>query len=373
MGNTFWHLALEPLEERYTGQWLRWFRAADYHTFEYVEVIGEPLCDKIEVGAFLDVNSTMHWKAEQVKNLAALFYAGKVQDGDIFFVADMWFPIEMLKYLIQLNGIDAKIFVFLHAGTYTKEDFAAPMAYWAEYLEIGWAFAVDGIFVGTEYHKFAFVDRRLQSSGKSYDQVLRNIHVTGNPFSSKEVQAAAPDIVKRDFILFPNRFDYEKRPNLFLDLAVILKRRHPKWRFGVCTSREMFRSNQVWLCEYARALELGGIVEIHEGLSKTDYYRLLAEAKVMVSTTIEENFGYCTLEAMALGTIPVVPNDYSHPEVVGFNSSWLYTGLDDALVKIEEAMTGPTKSFGRARERLEYYDSSLQRIVDICCGANLFR
>lgn len=368
--NKFFHIYLEPLEERYTEQWFRWFRDADYGTYRYIPIGGEALCDKIKVGAFLDVNSTIHWKAEQVKQVAALFHNNHVKDGDIFFVADMWFPVELLKYLIQLNGIDAKVYAFLHAGTYTTEDFAAPMANWAKHVEVGWATALDGIFVGSQYHKEAFLNRRLIAAGLPWQSISDKIHVTGNPFNSAEVRLKGlyPS-TKENLIIFPNRFDYEKRPNDFLNIATILKDRYPDWAFAICTSRNSMRSSHSWLTDLLYALNKHKIVQYNYDMTKEQYYQMLSRAKVMVSTTIEENFGYCTLEAMALDTIPVVPNRFSHPEIVG-QGTCLYEDINDALVKIESAMEASLVN-NRYGEQLEVYDRAVQRIVNICRGVLL--
>lgn len=371
--STFYNIYLEPLEERYTEQWLRWFRAADYNGFKYDEINGKALTTTIQKGAFLDVNSTIHWKAEQVKELSRLFFAGDIEDGDVFFVADMWFPCELLKYLIDLNKVKAKVFAFLHAGSYTTEDFAAPLAPWAKYHEVGWAASLDGIFVGSNYAKNNFFDRRIRpgmgsmnwETKRTYDK----IQVVGNPFNSAEALASVDPMPPKDNqIIFPNRFDYEKRPNLFLDLAVILKERHPAWQFVITTSRQNFRSNQAWLVELAKTLEGKGIVSIHRGIPKSEYYRLLAQSKVMVSTTIEENFGYCTLESLVFRTVPIVPDAFSHPEIV-MHPGWLYKDLDDAIEKIEAAMFTPAPPKEFFQQRYAPFDMSVQRMVNVMTGA----
>ena len=366
---------LEPLNERYTEQWSRWFPEEFKKAgFEYERVEGMPLTSVIIKGAFLDVNSTIHWKATQISNIALKFFGNEIKDGDIFFVPDMWFPIEMLGYLANLNKVRVKIFAFLHAGSYTFEDFAIPMSEWAKYQEVAWAKLVDKIFVGTKYHKESFMQRRVvpyMTKPDAFD-VYQKIVVTGNPFSTKEIfdlVGEMPD--KEKIILFPNRFDYEKRPNIFLDIAQIIKKKYPDWKIIVSTSRPTFRSCHPWLEKYAKTLEEQGVIEIRAGISKADYYKLLAKSRITISTTIEENFGYCIVEALSLNTIPLCPNDYSHPELLKGREEYLYSDYDDLLAKIERIMNEehPDNKIG---ERLlptlpmlaEKYNYSIQRMIE---------
>lgn len=343
---TIYNLKLEPLEERYTAQWESWFSDHFDEEFdEHVELGGEPLVEgEIEEGAFLDLYSTTHYKDHQLKEMAQKFHNGEVEDGDKIFVADFWYPgIESLKYMADLSETDVEIYAHLHAGTYTKEDFAKPMEDWGKYQEVAWAKMFDGIFTGSTYAKENFLDRRIDEIATEEDaqEIRDKIHVTGNPFSIDEAYDRVRDEVsdfpnKRDKIIFPNRFDFEKRPNRFLNLAQVLKKRNPNLDIIVTTSRsELENTDDDWLAENARALEDDGIIKIRDGISKSEYYAHLAESKVMVSTTIEENFGYCNVEALTFNTAPVIPNDFSHPEIVDETEAFLYDDLDEAIDLIE--------------------------------------
>ena len=121
-------LPIEPLESRYSAQWARWiptaFSAAGY---DGGVINGCPLTDHIETGTFLDINSTLHYKATQLAGIAKMFYKKMINPGDIFFVSDLEFwGIESIRYLSVLNKIPVKIYGFLHAASYTKGDFMEP-------------------------------------------------------------------------------------------------------------------------------------------------------------------------------------------------------------------------------------------------------
>jgi glycosyltransferase involved in cell wall biosynthesis len=53
----------------------------------------------------------------------------------------------------------------------------------------------------------------------------------------------------------------------------------------------------------------------------------------MVSTTSEENFGYCVVEAMALGCPVILPNMFSHPELVENDVNYLYDDYNELMDK----------------------------------------
>jgi glycosyltransferase involved in cell wall biosynthesis len=334
-----YYIPIEPLEERYSKQWYDNFPVEFRNGGFDVEVIdGEPLSTHVGVGTFLDINSTIAYKNSQFIKIANLFHTGQVKDGSIFFFGDMEFwGLESLRLMADMNKIKIKIFAFLHAASYTIQDAFAIAEPYQKYTEIGWAVACDGIFVGSQYHKDAFISRRLEKyASENLNKLKDKIVVTGNPlFLSDFPKFTEP---KKNQIIISNRFDWEKRPNISLDFSYVLKKKHPDWNIIVTTSRPVFKSNKQWLVDYARGLEADGIITIYEGLSKFDYYRLLAESKIMLSNSIEENFGYCIAEALVYNTYPLLKNDLSHPELVENDSRLLFDDEDQIVSKAESLM-----------------------------------
>lgn len=323
-----YYIPIEPLEERYTEQWYRWFpQEFKAQGLDYMVIDGETLTNVVETGTFLDVNSTLFYKSEQLKKIAQLFYSKQIKNGDVFFVADVEFwGIDAIKYLSVLNGVETKIYGFAHAGSYTKEDYFEKCAPFAQHYETAWGSIFDKIFVGTEYHKGQMISLRNIPENK--------IIVTGNPYNVKEAKGNIEILPKKNRIILTNRPDYEKRPNLTLDVFTILKQKHPEWEFMVTTSRKVWGSG--WIREKGKFLEKEGIITIKEGLTKNEYLSLLQESKVMTSNSIEENFGYCILEALIFNTIPVLPSGLSHNELV--KKHLLFDNLDQQVEKIEFCM-----------------------------------
>lgn len=340
MSNKIWIVPLESLSERYTEQWRILippaFMAAG---FDAVVIDGDPLSDHVGVGTFLDINSTVAYKNSQMIQIATLFHTGQVKDGDKFFIYDAEFwGLESIRLMAQMNKIDVKIGAFLHAASYSREDAFEVAAPYQKYTELGWLACCDYVFVGSEYHMRAIIDRRIKpyASEEDVGELVNKIIVTGNPL----FKDAYPEYrgEKKNQIIISNRFDWEKRPNLSLDFAYILKKKHPDWKIIVTTGRKEFKSNKQWLVDYAKALEEDGIIEIHSGLTKNEYHRFLAESKVMLTNSIEENFGYCAIEAVIYNTYPLMKNELSHPELVQNNSRLLFDDEDEIVSKVEYLM-----------------------------------
>lgn len=335
---TVYIVCLEPLEERYTTSWYKNIPLAFEETFDHVVVIdGEPLSDYVGAGTFLDINSTVHYKSMQLAKISKLFFQGSIKNGDIFFVADIEFwGIESIRFMADLQGIRIGLFGFCHAASYTIEDFMEPTASYSRFFELGWLAAFDLIFVGTEYHKNAIIERRIQPlvvSEIDKQVMIDKIVVTGNPLFLSDYELASVETPKLKQLIISNRFDWEKRPNLSLDFCYILKRRIPDLNIIVTTSRPKFKSNKKWLVELARCMENDGIIKIYEGLSKRQYHALLAESRIFLTNTIEENFGYCLIEAIIHNTYPLAENKYSHPELLMNDSRFLFDDTDDIIPK----------------------------------------
>lgn len=355
-------LPLEPLDERYTEQWYRWFKRdciALGIPYQYID--GKQLGDgSVEVGTVLDAAGTCFWKMVQLSRVCELFKARKIRDGDIFFSMDAWHHgLECIPYMATLYGLDVKVWAFLHAGSYTIEDFAAPMGDWAKHFERGWFTMCEGLFVGTQYSKDSFYHRRLSSVEGLW--AMSNIHVTGNPITLAEMPPlnTAP---RENIIIHSNRWDKEKRPDVFVEAMCCLWGMRQDFRVFITTSRSGFKSNDPALLHILDDVPFP--YEIIVG-PKAAYYKTLAWAKVFVSTTIEENFGYNLVEAMASGVTPVVPNKFSHPKIIGaFPRSLVDHGVQEYAVACSQALDSPLDPKD-LRQAVRTYENSFKRMIRI--------
>ncbi len=297
-------LTLEKIEQRYTKQWYEYWKQefSKYFDVEYVD--GKITNDKIEKGRFLDINKTNIWKAQQIEAVSILFANNKIKDGDIFLLMDGWnYSITAIKYMSQLNKIKAKIYAYLHAGTWDEWDFIsqAGLDKWACLNEAGWFRALDGSFVSTLFHKKLICDYFTNYIKQ------RNINVVGFPMDWKsEIQKYITILKKKEnLIVFPHRLDKEKQPDIF----DYLKDEFPQYKF---------------------------IKTLEVTKDKKEYYELLNKAKIVFSASQQETFGIGTVEGLMMGAIPLVPDRLSYVEL--YRKLFRYSDKDELKSKIVDIM-----------------------------------
>ncbi len=310
------YVPIEPLKERYTESWYNnfppLFEAAG---FNVTIVDGTPLEQEVKVGTFLDINSTTHYKWSQLQKISQMFHKGMIAPGTVFFFGDLEFwGIEGVRLLADMNNVDVKLAAFLHAGSYTREDAFEIAEPYQRFTEVGWLAAMDKVFVGSRYHYNVFLERRVFPLDGLY--LGNRIHVTKNPLFLSDYEGyntLGVKNAKKKKMLLTNRFDPEKRPQQTLQLFQDLKVEFPDWEFVVTTGRSVLRGDPKHVA-YARMLEDSGVITIKANLSKAEYHKELADAAVVVTHSIEENYGYCIAEALLYGCVPLMRNGLSHVE-----------------------------------------------------------
>lgn len=326
---TVWYLPLEPLDGRYTilmdKQLQRGFKAKE---LDYEVVSPDPLTSSIENGAFLDSNGTIHYKASQIAFVAEAFRTGRVKDGDIFFVSDLWFPgLESIKYMAYFANIKVSIYGMIHAGSYTETDYVANMKSWAKHSERAWLELCSGVFVGSHFHKQDLLKKNRCESSR--------VHVTGLPFSTADIW----DLIgveenfedKEDIVVMAGRLCDEKQPWVFDAIARELEGK-------------------------AKFIKTG-----EHNFPKKEYFELLKRSKVIFSAALQENFGYSVLEAVALGNRPVVPDRLAYQDF--FSIEYRYNNYEEAKKMIVKGLDERTSLSHISKQ----FDGSVNRMLEIIC------
>lgn len=345
---TLYLIPIEPFPGRYTEAWYKNFPEDFKMVYgkDNVKVIdGVPLSSEIRVGTFLDMSSTLHYKATQTAAFARLLSEGAIHDGDAFFFSDLeYWGLEAFRLALDMHGLKKCVIGgFLHAGSYTREDAFAIAASYQRFTEVGWAHSVDRIYVGSYYHEDAFINRRvkpLTPHDSAGSQIRGKIRMYGNPMWTFDYPAIKA--MKKRKVILPNRFDKEKRALTSLYVVEALHRVDPTIECVLTTSHPTLRSNHPEALAKARELAALGILTIKEGLTKLEYYQELAESKALLSTSAEENFGYCIAEGLHYKTLPVFGQGASHPEFLDTPLGLNYSGFFNfQYVEVDNLMDAP--------------------------------
>jgi glycosyltransferase involved in cell wall biosynthesis len=302
-----WLLPIEPFEERYTQQWYEWWPDELAELGFEVEVIKGIDVGSMDEGEFLDPIKTWEWKGSQVANLAAEWK--KMKDGDAILITDGWGPATTaVAYMRETTGKDVKLVAFFHAGSYDPHDFLARKGcrLWGLDIERGWYKACDLVLVGSEFH----VDMIRQNLGILTDNVV----ATGYPIHQDYLNIVGKPQEwesRNRLVVFPHRLAPEKQPHLFEKAEEIFNYKYP-------IKAEWKKTKEV--CN-----------------NKEEYYKLLGQARVVVSFARQETFGIAMQEGIALGAWAVAPNRLSYKTVIR-DGGFLFDDLDEAVRLIAHAL-----------------------------------
>jgi glycosyltransferase involved in cell wall biosynthesis len=286
------YIPLEELPQRYTGM----MNQAIYPKVDISLVPKVEIDKEIKRGQFLDIVNTCKFKAAQLQMIADLFNEGKVENGDAFLVGDIFFPgIEMIKYMSELLGINVRVYGINYAGRADKTDFVQQLSSWADASEAGYHFICDGIFVGSDDHKNNVVDY--------FGLNDVTVHTTGLVWDlnyMQEFHEAMGYVEKEDFVIWPHRWCEEKGIDELLQFAKQTKKK-------------------IVITSSGPKKDLGKLpknIEYRYGLTKLEYFELMAKARWYLSTAYQETFGYTIQEAIFFGCNILVPNRACCPEMV---------------------------------------------------------
>ncbi len=172
-------------------------------------------------------------------------------------------------------------------------------------------------------------------------------------------------------VVWPHRWDHDKRPEALLRVLVALARADVPFRvaFAGANTREDPQ-------EFDEAFAALGDRVVHVGhLPRSDYEALLLRGDVVVSTAAHEFFGVATVEAMAAGMVPLLPDRLAYPELVPerFHEAVLYRhSLFDRLRAVLEdipAARGRVEGLRESARRFSWevvaprYDAELEALV----------
>ncbi len=275
-------LPLECLPERYSADWYYWFLDAIIESGVPAIIIGERRNRVIKEGEFLDVYQTHQFKFQQLCKTIEVLKSLKSHTTVLFM--DMWFPgIESLAYIRDCAKKDIKFVGMLHAGTWDPWDFISlnGCAQWGRDIEAGWLKIADKVIVATHFHR--------QLLEKTFGNLTR---ISVKPFPVRDLDRLDWG-KKKNVVAFPHRLAPEKCPEEFEALKGIYFQRYPEDQGKV---------------DFIRSMDVCS--------NKTEYYELLAQAKVSVSTARQETFGIAMIESERAGCIPVCPDRLSYPETL---------------------------------------------------------
>lgn len=311
MGQRIHLFPIEPIEERYSADWYRWWpdelQRAGFEVHRYAgDRLTSPVRgDAIRRGQFLDAVDTHYYKATQLARFCEAVQDGEVRDGDVVLFLDGWNPaVTAVAYMRDVARIQVKIVLVLHAGTWDPQDHLTQcgMWKWARHNESGWMLAADRILVATEFHRDL-----IMMYMPVY--VADRVHVTGFPLELDEIQKYRTPYNERPMqVAFPHRLAPEKQPEVFDELRVRYERAFPGDKVEWVRTQDLMRPGEP---------------------TKPILYETLGRSRVAFSAALQETWGIVQLEAWYLHASPLVPDRLAYREL--YPPDARYSSLDEAV------------------------------------------
>jgi glycosyltransferase involved in cell wall biosynthesis len=137
----------------------------------------------------------------------------------------------------------------------------------------------------------------------------------------------------KPIILWNHRWEFDKQPEVFF--RQLYKLAAEGLDFELLLLGENFQMHPKEFIEAREKLgprirQYGYVESIY------DYSRYLAMADIVVSTAIQENFGFAVIEAMHCHTLPLLPKRLSYPEILPpkFHEQFLYSSEPELESKL---------------------------------------
>ena len=363
------YMGLEAYEARYTLQLTEWNRRVfDRRGLDVVYVPGSVIDNtkSISVGQVLDAHGRSYFSLSQMMNLVQMMRSGDVTNEDVIYFEDMFQPgIESLPYILDQVPLDMRprIYVRCLAQAIDPDDFVHVwgMAGWMSTYEKMVNEFVTGVLATNEemvaHMRIAGWKAPIYNiSGLAFgkEEVLERIGGAENitPFKSRDLRVG-----------FAARFDQEKQPDFFMDLAQEYQLAYPQVKFAVFSGGPL-RSNNPRYITRARAMQEQGLLEIHENLGKNDYYALLNNTRVLFNCALQDWVSNTVSEADTVGCNVLYPAYRSFPETFANDPDRLYVpwSEDDAFNKLTSLLQKPHHNMGLISD---WNNGTVDRIVDI--------
>jgi|TARA_A100001388_G_scaffold143152_1_gene106206 hypothetical protein len=363
------YMGLEPYEGRYTLQLTDWTEQAyKKRKIDYVIVPGTTIDDSksIVTGQVLDAHGRSFFAMSQMMNLVQMMKAGEITSSDIIFFEDMFQPgIEALPYILQQSPekYRPKIFLRCLAQSIDPDDFVHVwgMSKWMSlYEEL--CNEIPNVTILASNEEMVANMRIANWKAPIYN-------ISGLSFGKEEVQSRVeqkPFVERKQRVVFGARWDQEKQPQFFMDLAQAYKKKHSDTEFAICSGGPL-RSNHAFYVDEARHLADKGIITINENLKKNDYYNILADSRVLFNCALQDWTSNTVSEADSLGCNVLFPAYRSFPEVFSNDHTRMYVpwSQEDAMNKLEILLSKPSPSMGQISD---WTNSTIDRMIDIMTG-----
>lgn len=282
---------------------------------------------------------------------AALYFAehmdGDLQDWDLIIATDMMNIAEFKA----ISGFRGPILQFFHENqlTYPRPESDALDLHFG-FINVASALAADLNLFNSAFQLRHFQDELPQFINRipefvpfaAHEKILQKCRVIymGCDFDQFDCSQSSHNDIP--VILWNHRWEFDKQPQVFFKALYQLAEEGIAFRLVI-----LGENFQIHPKEFLEARERLADRIIRFGFveSLEDYARYLSQADIVVSTAIQENFGFAVAEAMFCQTLPLLPNRLSYPEILEekFHPLFLYNNDLELVQKLRHLLANCDK------------------------------
>lgn len=371
-----YYMGLEAYNARYTLQLTEWNkRVFDKRglTVSYVPGLTLDHSQKIVVGQVLDAHGRTYFSMSQMMNLIRLMQQGEVTNEDVVYFEDMYTTgFDALGYVMDQVAPEfrPRIFVRCLAQTIDPDDFLHvwDMTHWMRHYEA----SVNEI-VKKSGGAILATNEEMVANMKIAGWTAPIYNISGLAFGKEEVieriggkEKLKPFKERELRVAFAARWDQEKQPWFFMDLAHEYRKTYSQVKFAILSGSEL-RSNNPEYVTRAREMQANGELEIFENLQKNDYYAILNDSRVLFNCALQDWVSNTVSEADTLGCNVLFPAYRSFPETFANDPDRMYIpwSKDDAFNKLTGLLMKPHRNMGLISD---WTNGTIDRVIDIIEG-----
>ncbi|MBT8218867.1 MAG: DUF3524 domain-containing protein [Bacteroidia bacterium] len=282
---------------------------------------------------------------------AAIELAQKVQqtddEPDIFLVTD-YLNLSLFKSLLPQKFQDCRFILYMHENQLTypisKRDTDKTTKRDNHYGFINFTscLVADRVVFNSLYHRDSFLYALGQLSKKLPETLdVKQVESKSSVIPLSIEASEWKNLVSIDkkppkIIVWNHRWEYDKRPEIFLNMMVDLMKEGFEFNLVLLgkmdkSIRSRFKPQLQQLND--RILHLGFLTK------RSDYLSWLMKSDILISMSIHDFFGISVLEGIYAGCQPILPKALAYPELLPtslhdaafYNKGELYSKIKKAL------------------------------------------
>lgn len=293
--------------------------------------------EPLQIDSQLDRNT---WTVESLREFDRVIKAGKY-DVVLAFHA-MWPFTADLRRVMDENSVDTPLVTYTHGSHWDATDSYRrvhhPKLVWAD---LGNLLAADRVLVVSEAFRSTLLASVGNTSAAAAQELADRVRVTGLPVDFDRLDMYHVPRAEPPLIVFNHAPNEAKRPDVFFgalddvlartDASVLITRRFASDSVGADTLRCLLTRNP-------------GRIRLGNDLPIEQYYTALWQSSIQVSTASHESLGVSTLEAIAAGNRPILPDLPAYREITENADEVIYSSSDDLIDHVVAACKSPLAS-----------------------------